>query len=150
MTHTEKIELILIVVVLTFVLLFSYRLPAQINLSTLVLSLASVLLLQGLIRDLWYLYSKRKVDSLDNPVKHVQCMCLESTIGFSGILIGLLLLSSNIDGDVGISGVLWPCILAVVLTGGFLIKDLVIEWNPWRIYKEKDHINIVFSWKKIK
>jgi len=38
--------------------------------------------------------------------------------------------------------------MSVVLLSGFLIKDYVIEWNPWKLSKEKDHMNIIFSLKK--
>ena len=31
---------------------------------------------------------------------------------------------------------------------GFLLKDLVFEWFPWKLYRAKDHAHLRFTWRK--
>jgi hypothetical protein len=38
--------------------------------------------------------------------------------------------------------------MVVAMTCGFLLKDLVFEWSPWKIYREKDHAQVIFRWRK--
>ena len=91
---------------------------------------------------------KRAVKSdLSGPIVR-QCMCVESSVGVLIVMVGLLLLITNIDARVIFNIYMLIFVMAVVLLSGFLIKDYVIEWNPWKISKEKDHINIIFSLKK--
>lgn len=75
-------------------------------------------------------------------------MCVESTVGMLGVIVGLLIFSSNIDFIVSLNKISFIIIMSTVLIIGFVLKDYVIEWSPWRIYKEKDHMNIVFAWNK--
>ena len=42
----------------------------------------------------------------------------------------------------------WSILAVTVLAIGFAIKDFVFEWRPFRIRREKDHVNLVFSWKR--
>ena len=150
MTHAEKTELILVILLLFFVLLMRNALPVTVHFSTLILSAASLLLLQSLFRDLWYLFAQRFKNTSDLNVKQVQCMCVESTVGILGVIIGLLLLFSHIGIHIVTNTVVWLALIGGVLVSGFLVKDYVFEWSPWRLYKDKDHLNIVFSWKKTK
>jgi hypothetical protein len=62
--------------------------------------------------------------------------------------IGALLLGSKIDQSIAMTAWTWTVLVVIVLGVGFCIKDFVFEWNPWRIYREKDHMNIIFTWKK--
>jgi len=146
MSRTEKSELLLIVLLLIGVLLVG----AELRFSNVVLYAASLLLLQSLFRDLWYLFANRFKETSDSQVKEMQCMCVESTVGIVGVVIGLLLFFTQIDAYLTMSRILWLTLVGGVLIGGFFIKDYVFMWNPWRIYKDKDHLNIVFSWKKTK
>jgi hypothetical protein len=72
-------------------------------------------------------------------------MCAESTIGMTGIIAGVAILGVGINY---LSQLGWYILFMVVMTIGFLIKDYVIEWNPFHLRKDKDHINIVFTWKQ--
>lgn len=150
MSRTEKSELLLIALLLIGVLLVEAVLPAKLRFSNVVLYAASLLLLQSLFRDLWYLFASRFKETSDSQVKEMQCMCVESTVGIVGVVIGLLLFFTQIDVYLTMSTILWLTLVGGVLIGGFFIKDYVFMWNPWRIYKDKDHLNIVFSWKKTK
>ena len=148
MTVTEKTELCIIATLLALLTLLLNALNVEIKFSMVVLYSASLLFCQSLCRDLWYLYTKR--NRLQTEVQPVvrQCMCVESTVGVFGVVVGVLLFSSTFDITVTLSKIILLSLVCVILLGGFLIKDYVIEWNPWRLYKEKDHMNIVFSWNK--
>ena len=147
MTTAEKIELALIPVASVLVWFISERLPAQIGIGSLLLAASVLLLLQGLIRDVWLL-SKRRQQSHSGPRQEALCMCVESTVGVTGVVAGLIVLGSAADSTLFVSPMLW-CILAVtVLAIGFAIKDFVFEWRPFRIRRDKDHVNLVFSWKR--
>ena len=148
MTKTEIAELCLIALLLFSVLLFADFLSASIELSTAIFYSAGLLLFQGLCRDLWYLFVKRTVRTdLSEPIVR-QCMCVESSVGVLIFIVGLLLLITNIDVKIVFNVYLLIFVMSVVLLSGFLIKDYVIEWNPWKLSKEKDHMNIIFSLKK--
>jgi hypothetical protein len=38
----------------------------------------------------------------------------------------------------------WAVVAAIVLLGGFTLKDFVITWRPWGIRRERDHHSIIF------
>jgi hypothetical protein len=74
-------------------------------------------------------------------------MCVESSVGATGIVLGASLMGLGISTPIEMTPLLWVGSVFIVTLCGFLIKDWVFQWNPWRFYKEKDHINIVFSWE---
>ena len=146
MTTAEKIELALIPIIgIGFWLIASFF-PDRMSIGSLLINTSALLLLQGFFRDLWLL-SQQKKTSPDLQRK-MQCMCAESTFGMTGILLGIILLGVGIDLAVPMPQWGWSVLVMVVMTVGFAIKDYVIEWNPFRLYKDIDHINIVFTWKK--
>ena len=147
MTTAEKIELALIPVAGVLVWLIAARLPAQIGTGSLLLAASVLLLLQGLIRDLWLLF-KRRQQSQAGPRQEALCMCVESTVGVTGVVAGLIVLGSAADSTVFLSEMLWSFLAVTVLAIGFAIKDFVFEWRPFRIRRDKDHVNLVFSWKR--
>ena len=147
MTTAERIELTLIPLVGVAVWLIAARLPAQIGIGSLLLAASVLLLLQGLIRDLWLLF-KRRQDSQTGARREALCMCVESTVGVTGIVAGLIVLGSAADSNLFVSRALWSILAVAVLVIGFAIKDFVFEWRPFRIRRDKDHVNLVFSWKR--
>jgi sterol desaturase/sphingolipid hydroxylase (fatty acid hydroxylase superfamily) len=146
-TALEKAELTIIPIIAIMVWFFAPLLPNSLNIGLLLLGVSALLLLQGLIRDLRLLANKRGNPQPDLQRK-IRCMCAESTIGTTGIIAGAAILGVGIDYSIGLSQFGWCIIFIVVMTIGFLIKDYVIEWNPFHLRKDKDHINIVFTWKK--
>ena len=147
MTTAERIELALIPLVGAVVWLIAERLPAQIGIGSLLLAASVLLLLQGLIRDLWLLF-KRRQDSQTGPRQEALCMCVESTVGVTGVVAGVVVLGSAADSTLFVSRTLWSILAVAVLIIGFAIKDFVFEWRPFRIRRDKDHVNLVFSWKR--
>jgi hypothetical protein len=146
MTTAEKIELTLIPTIGIVFWLIASILPDQMSIGSLLINTSALLLLQGFFRDLWLL-SQQKNTSPDLQRK-MQCMCAESTFGMTGIIFGVILLGVGIDLAVPMSSWGWSVLVMVIMTVGFFIKDYVLEWNPFRIYKDLDHINIIFTWKK--
>lgn len=147
MTITEKFEVSVILVLGVSVFFMASPLATEVSIGRLLLYTSALLLLQSLVRDLWILASNRNVDKSQSPRK-ARCMCIESTVGFVGVLIGALLLGSKIDQSIAMAAWTWTVLVVIVLGAGFCIKDFVFEWNPWRIYRDKDHMNIIFTWKK--
>jgi len=74
-------------------------------------------------------------------------MCVESTVGVTGVVASLVILGSSVDSKLVVSHLFWSILAVVVLAIGFVIKDFVFEWRPLRIRRDKNHVNIVFSWK---
>lgn len=74
-------------------------------------------------------------------------MCVESMVGATGVLVGAMFLGVGIDWALAMSGWGWSMLVMAVLGVGFGIKDYVLEWRPWRVRKDRDHVNIVFKWK---
>lgn len=147
MTIAEKIELALISIIGMSLWFFASELPHRISIGQLLLGMSAFLLFQSLIRDLWLLARKTGMPPAGLQRK-IQCMCAESTIGMTGVIFGIILLGVGIDYSVTIPNWGWSILVMVMMTIGLMIKDYVMEWNPFRIYKDLDHINIVFTWKK--
>lgn len=74
-------------------------------------------------------------------------MCIESAVGATGVALGFGLLGAGIDHPVALSPWKWGFFVVVVLTAGFCLKDYVFTWSPFRVRRDKDHVNIVFTWK---
>ena len=147
MTAAERTELGLIPVVGVVAWLFAGRLPATIGIGSLLLAASVLLLFQGLIRDLWLLFKRRR-ESQTGPRQQALCMCVESTVGVTGVVAGIILVGAASDKTLVMGQALWAALAVVVLAVGFAIKDFVFEWRPFRIRRDKDHVNLVFSWKK--
>jgi hypothetical protein len=146
MTTAEKIEVILIPLAGAAIWLMREWLPADIGIGSLLLASSVLLLLQGLFRDLWLLF-KRKQDTQSGTQQEVLCMCVESTVGVMGVVAGIVIFGSAINRAVQMNSWIWSLLAVAVLTIGFAIKDFIFEWRPFRIRRDKNHLNIVFSWK---
>lgn len=146
MTVAEKIELALIPVAGATVWALGDRLPGQTGIGTLVLIASALLLAQGLIRDLWLLF-RGNLGSQTGAARQALCMCVESGVGMTGVIAGLVILGSAVDYNLPTGPWFWPSLSVGVLAIGFAIKDLVFDWRPLRIRRDKDHMNIIVSWK---
>ena len=144
MRTQEWVELALIAALVIAVYLFATTLlGAQLTIGRLTLYLSALLLGQSLVRDLYLITQKSEAHG--EPAA-AQCMCIESTVGGLGIVVGALLMLLLTDGLVTLSPGAWTAAVLVTLLVGFFIKDYVFGWNPWRIEKDRDHINIIFKW----
>ena len=147
MDIAEKIELGLIATVAVGLRAAGMLLPNEITLGRLLLGASALLLFQSLVRDLWLLAKARR-EARSHPPRVARCMCVESTVGITGVAIGLILLTCRIDAPVSMGQWGWCGLAILVLGTGFLIKDYVLELNPLRIRRDKDHVNIIVRWKR--
>jgi hypothetical protein len=146
MTTAEKIELALIPVFGAGLWLMAPDLPDQLGVGNLLLGTSALLLLQSLIRDLWLLVREKRA-ARPSPHRKARCMCVESTVGATGVIVGIVLLGSGIDRSVVINDWMWAPLVMVMMGTGFVIKDYVLQWGPLRVRRDRDHVNIVFTWK---
>jgi len=122
-------------------------LPEQVPLGRLLLVGSALLLLQGLIRDLSIL-ARKAFSGSGNQSASAQCMCIESAVGAVGIIVGAGLVAAGVGTLVTMTALSWLGLVASVLIVGLVIKDYVFEWAPWRIRRDKDHMNLIFTLKK--
>ena len=145
MSISERVELGLITAVTVSVIAAADVMPGRVAVGNLLLGAAAVVLLQSLLRDLWLLAKARR-----NPPKHPprvgQCMCVESTVGITGVAVGLVLVMCRVGMTAPMERWSWGAFVLVSLGLGFLMKDYVIEFKPWRIRRDKDHVNIIVRW----
>ena len=146
MTVAEKVELALIPLVGVAIWNYPGPLPGIVGVGSLLLTASVLLLVQGLVRDLWLLLKRRR-QSRAGARREALCMCVESTVGVTGVVAGLILAGTAVDATLHVSQSRWGILASMVLAIGFAIKDFVFEWRPFRIRRDKDHVNLVFSWK---
>ena len=145
MTKANKIELLMIAIVC--LLPFSIQLPGVVNIADLVLWSAALLLLQSLVRDLTILWQRKRMNqSAKAQGREAACFCAESTVGILGILLGCILLFSRVGGMTTMTTLSWFILALTVLSIGYFLKSYVIQWNPWKIVKDPDHLNIIVKW----
>lgn len=146
MTKLERAELVVISGVGFLALFAAQLLPGEIGFGKLLIWCSGLLLFQSLVRDLVILAirrnTKNELEQREEPL-----MCLESTVGVVGIIVGSGVLFSGVDLSLPLPGERWMLIVLFVLWLGFWLKDYVFSWKSWRIKKEKDHLNILVRWK---
>ena len=151
MANIEKVEVTLIFLVVFCSWLLAPELPIAKPLGTLLMWLAALLLMQSLIRDLWYLrIAKQNQNGALNKeqaqaTKKESHLCIESAVGIVVVVIGAALLLSGLGGRVVVPSWGWPVAIFTVLLFGLLVKGFVIGWRPWRIQHNADHINTHFK-----
>ncbi len=148
MSTGEKFEIGLIPLIGLFLWIVAPGLPDQVEAGSFLLIFSALILLQGLIRDLLKLLYSAPEPVPPQNCRETRCICLESVIGISGILLGILLTGFAVRGQVEMTRWCWSLTVMVVLATGFLIKDYVLILTPFRIYREKDRRRIRISWRK--
>lgn len=103
-------------------------------------------LVQGGIRDVWSLYRQKKARAAE-PARKLAGLCLESTAGLFGILVGVALALATQGREYALTPSRWVWFAAAVFTVGFLLKDFVITWRPIGLRRERNHESIVVSWR---
>lgn len=107
---------------------------------------ALLVLIQGFFRDLWLLRQARRQPAA--TARSARCMCVESALGLTGVVAGIGLVGLGLTGSVFISVSGLTASVGAALVAGYLLKDFVFEWSPWKIYREKDHAQVIFRWRK--
>ena len=146
LTRAEKIELGLILLATGIVAAIAVHLPDELELGSFLAIAALALMGQGLARDLWVLTKQRKTGGTAHR-EEMRCMCLESTVGLGGVLIGVLFTAFAIPVSVRMAEWAWPLLGGLIWGAGFAIKDVVIQWSPWKLRRVKDHGSILVRWR---
>lgn len=142
MTRAEWIEIAVITATAIASLALPLHMISDFTPGEILLYLSALLLAQGLVRDLVMLLQHRSA-AQGGVFQDSKCLCLESAVGVTGVVVGAsLFVSANFDSvDVGVFGVAGA--VALTLAVGFLIKDLVITWNPIGIRREKNPLGVI-------
>jgi len=145
MTQTERtVELTLIAMCTGLTWLAGDLLAGVSDTGRVALTCAGVLLAQSLIRDFWFVWSKR--GHKPTQAKHARCMCVESTLGMLGIVVGAVVLLAGFTTSLQTSALFWATAVGLTLVLGYFIKDYVLTWFPVRFKKDPDHMNIIVKW----
>ena len=144
MKAREKIELALIPVAVALAGLSARWLPGQLGTGELLVIACLAWLAQGGLRDIWLLYLLKSQPSA--APRRLACMCLESSVGLTGVVLGVVLALCGLGGQITLTPARWMLLAAAVLTLGFLARDLVISWRPPGIRRDPDHHSIIFTW----
>jgi hypothetical protein len=147
LSPAEKFELCAIPVAIGLAAWFAPRPDFKLELGELTAGAALLILLQGFIRDLWLLREARRNQSATGA-RAARCMCVESTVGLTGVVAGIALVGLGLTHPITLNRASAGAVVAVVLIAGFLLKDFVFEWSPWKIYREKNHAQVIFRWGK--
>ena len=147
LTRSDRVELLLILGVSMVVAMTDLPGPERISVGYVILFCSGAMLLQSLVRDIFLLLAARK-QPFSGPPRESQCMCVESAVGISGVVLAAMVLGVGLSEPVCMYGGGWAIFLLPSLLTGFLLKDYVFEWNPWRIRREKNHLNVIFRWRK--
>jgi len=145
MKTREKVELGLLPVVVATVGATERFLPAQLGAGELLTIACLTWLVQGGVRDLWLLYLMKSRPAV-TPRRKLACMCLESSVGLTGLVVGVMLALSGIGGRITLNAGRWMLVAGMVFTLGFLAKDFVISWRPLGLRRDPDHHTILFTW----
>ncbi len=147
MSPAEKFELAAIPVVTAGVAWLAPHTGVTLEVGELIAGAALLILVQGFFRDLWLLRQARR-QSAAAPARAARCMCVESALGMTGVVAGIGLVGLGFTRSVFLSVPVLATAVFVAMAVGFFLKDFVFEWNPWKIYREKDHAQVIFRWRK--
>ena len=144
MKTAHKVELALIALASLSTVILRQQLPQRMETGYFILTLGLLFLIQSLLRDLWLLSRKRDTSK---PKRFVRCMCVETGVGFMPVILSAVLMFGGFSRPVSLPPWAWMLGVPVTLLTCFWLKDYVFEWNPWRIRRDEDHINIIFKWR---
>lgn len=142
----EKFELAAIPVVTAGVAWLAPHAGVTLEAGELIAGVALLILVQGFFRDLWLLRQARRQAAA--PAREARCMCVESALGLTGIVAGIGLVGLGFARTVFLHASGLAAIVFGTMTAGYLLKDFVFTWSPWKIYREKDHAQVIFRWRK--
>jgi len=146
MTTLEKTELAVIPVVIAGTWFLPLAPGFTLKIGGLITAASLLLLLQGFCRDVWLWVAARR--ATEKPVPYyAQCMCVESALGLTGVLASAGLTVFSFGPDLALTPLGRTIGTSAVLVTGFLLKDFVFEWSPWKIYRAKDHATLQFRWR---
>lgn len=147
LSPAEKVELAAIPVVATLTAWFAPRPSLRLELGEFIAGAALLVLVQGFFRDLWLLRQARRQTNTTPPAE-AACMCVESVLGLTGIVAGVAFVGLGFDRPVALSPGALTALVATTMIAGYLLKDFVFGWSPWRIRREKNHAQLIVRWRR--
>ncbi|MEO6005030.1 MAG: hypothetical protein ABIZ04_09420 [Opitutus sp.] len=141
----ERIELVAIAAAVLLVGATARFLPRQLTIGQAMVIGCLAWLVQGGVRDLWLLYQMKRQPA-SKPARKLACMCVESTLGMTGLLVGISLALSGVGGELHFTTYRWVVFAAFVFTLGFVVKDYVFSWRPVGLRRDPEHHSIIFTW----
>ncbi len=120
--------------------------PASLSAGHFILLLCTIFFVQTLLRDLVLILRARMKPRQNHRPREGPCFCLESGLGVVVLMLGILLLLTDTGGQVQLSHNQWRGSLAGLLLLNYGLRDYVFSWNPWQIYRDPDHQNIIPKW----
>jgi hypothetical protein len=145
MKTPDKVELGIIAVAILLVGTLGRFLPSRLRIGEVLAIGCLTWLVQGGVRDLWLLYLL-KTRPTTAPRRRLACMCLESSAGMAGLIVGIGLTLCGFGGELQMTPMRWMLLAAGVFALGFVLKDFVISWRPLGLRRDPDHHSIIFTW----
>jgi hypothetical protein len=143
----EKFELAAIPLAAVVAFVVAPRPAAAVEAGELIAGAALVVLLQGFCRDLWLLARARRRPAA-GAARAAPCLCVESALGLTGIAAGIGLTGIGFTRLVALSPLALALGTGATMFAAYGLKDFVFEWSPWKIYREKDHTQVIFRWRR--
>lgn len=137
-----RVELLLIAAVALISLSGVVAWPDKLSSGNLVLALSGLFLAQTLVRDLYLLYRRDKRENMPEEVSR-PVFCVETTVGVAGVIVGSMLIFASAGPVVAVSDGIWVILVALTMLLCFALRDYVVQWNPWAIRRDPDHVNII-------
>jgi len=143
----EKLELVAIGLAVLGTWIAGPHLPTRLAAGSASLLVASLLLGQGLVRDLYLKFgapgrAPAAACAVGSGGKS-SAFCMESALGILGIATGGLLLGFGAGGTIVLSRLGWALGIGAMGCAGFVLKDVVIDLRTGRLHREKDHRNVI-------
>ena len=150
-----RVECLIVCLMSPFIWLVIHDWTDSILIGHYILTLSVVFLLQSLFRDLWILYTQRKANNLagksadfSKPKVKKPVFCIESVVGLSGVVMGCAIILMNTSQQyITLDKFSWVISIGLTMLFCFLLKDWVLSWRPWKIYRDENHVNIIVGWK---
>ena len=120
--------------------------PSVPDWGTFTLYTAGLIFAQSLLRDTLILLKRKQSVSMAGRESKL-CLCAESTLGISVLILGLFLSNISNSQPVFLDSVRWCSWITFWMLFSYSIKDYVIHTSPLRIEKDSEHMNILLRWK---
>jgi len=143
MTGFERSELAIIALAMLLAWPLLRHLPDHPSIGGLLTTAAATLLGQGLLRDIALLATARS----KGPKRRQACLCVESLVGVSAVVGGIALALWQPAWCLAAGRPTWAMVFGLTLLAGFLQKDLVITWWPPRLRRDRNHLNVIVTWR---
>ena len=146
MTSAERFELACAPLAAAAAWLAWPALPHAIALGHALLAASAAMLFQSLVRDLWLLRAAR-ARARTEPSSATNGLCVESALGMAGVVAGALVAFAAAPMTIAPSRAALALAVFALVVAGFLLKDWIVERNPWRLRRDPDHMNLVVRWR---